>query len=56
MSDQAQFIESLKQSLAASLSADPTLRHQAEQFLVDSQKRNDYCSALLEVSSDTSSD
>jgi len=47
-----QFIEGLKQSLAASLSADANLRQQAEQFLLEAQSRQDYVSALLEVSAD----
>ena len=53
---EAQFIESLRQSLAASLSADATLRQQAEQFIVESQGRPDYCSSLLEVSGDSTID
>jgi len=47
-----QFFESLKQSLAASLSPDQSLRQQAEHFLIEAQKRPDYCSAMLEVSAD----
>ena len=50
------YIESLKQSLAASLSPDANLRQQAEQFLTESQQRDDYCSSLLEVSADASID
>lgn len=56
MATQASFIDQLKQSLAASLSPDATLRQQAEQFLTESQQREDYCSALLEVSADSSID
>lgn len=51
-----QFIENLKQSLAASLQADANMRQQAEQFLVEAQKRPDYCSGLLEVSGDNQID
>lgn len=47
-----QFIDGLKQSLAASLSPDANLRQQAEQFLLEAQARQDYVSALLEVSAD----
>ena len=50
------YIESLKQSLAASLSPDANLRQQAEQFLIESQQRDDYCSSLLEVSADATID
>ena len=50
------FIESLKQSLAASMSPDAPLRQQAEQFLTESQGRPDYCSSILEVSADQSID
>ena len=56
MATQAEYIESLKQSLAASLSADASLRNQAEQFLTNSQQRPDYCSGLLEVSADRTID
>jgi len=50
------FIDQLKQSLAASLNPDATLRQQAEQFLLAAQSRPDYCSSILEVSADTSLD
>lgn len=48
----AAFIESLKQSLDASLQPDAGVRQQAEQFLTEAQKRQDYCSSILEVSAD----
>ena len=50
------FTIALKQSLAASLSPDQTQRQQAEVFLKEAQNREDYCGALLEVSSDASID
>ena len=50
------FIESLKQSLAASLSPEAPLRQQAEQFLMEAQSRPDYCSSILEVSADAALD
>ena len=53
---QAQFIDNLKQSLAASLNPDQAIRRQAEQFLIEAQSRPDYCSALLEVSADNTID
>ena len=52
----AAFIESLKQSLAASLQPDANVRQQAEQFLIEAQQRQDYCSSILEVSADANLD
>jgi len=53
---EAQFSESLKQSLAASLSPDSNMRQQAEAFIAEAQRRPDYCSSLLEVAGDTTID
>ena len=52
MATEVPFIESLRQSLAASLNPQAEVRQQAEQFLTDSQQRDDFCSSLLEVSAD----
>ena len=48
----AAFLDQIKQSLAASLSPDGNLRKQAEEFIETAKLRPDYCSALLETSSD----
>lgn len=51
-----QFLDQLRQSLAASLSADATLRRQAEEFIQGAQRQEGYATALLTICSDGSLD
>lgn len=53
---QNDFVSSLAQSLAASLSSEQNLRKQAEDFILQASSQPGYASALLDISGDTSQD